>query len=47
MWDIRKQEPMDVFDGHVDTITGLQLSPDGLSLLSNSMDNTGNPSYSL
>lgn len=26
--------------GHTDTITGLELSPDGTSLLSNSMDNT-------
>ena len=30
--------------GHSDTVTGMQLSPDGSYLLSNSMDNTGNQS---
>ena len=28
--------------GHSDTVTGMQLSPDGSYLLSNAMDNTGN-----
>lgn len=41
MWDIRKKAVAYTLSGHLDTITGIALSPDGSSLLSNSMDNTG------
>ncbi|KAJ3112540.1 hypothetical protein HK098_008041, partial [Nowakowskiella sp. JEL0407] len=40
MWDLRKKEVVTMLSGHVDTVTGLRLSPDGGSLLSNAMDNT-------
>lgn len=40
VWDLRKEELQDKMQGHLDTITGLKLSPDGSRLLSNSMDNT-------
>ncbi|KAJ3209001.1 U5 small nuclear ribonucleoprotein [Dinochytrium kinnereticum] len=39
-WDLRKNEIVYTLQGHLDTITGLRLSPDGNSLLSNAMDNT-------
>eukprot|EP00884_Botryococcus_braunii_P019166 jgi/Botrbrau1/5933/Bobra.0366s0107.1 len=39
-WDLRKSEPVLTLAGHSDSVTGLRLSPDGNSLLSNSMDNT-------
>ncbi|KAJ3093125.1 hypothetical protein HK102_007964 [Quaeritorhiza haematococci] len=39
-WDLRKKEVVFTLSGHMDTITGLRLSPDGSSLLSNAMDNT-------
>jgi Prp8 binding protein len=31
VWDLAKggEEPVDVYDGHADSITGLRLSPDG------------------
>lgn len=41
VWDIRKKAVAYTLSGHLDTITGIALSPDGSSLLSNSMDNTG------
>jgi WD40 repeat protein len=41
-WDAAKLQDLDqpdlVLEGHTDTITGLALSPDGCSLLSNAMD---------
>lgn len=40
VWDTRKNEVLYSMKGHLDTITGLTLSPDGAYLLSNSMDNT-------
>jgi Prp8 binding protein len=36
-WDLRKSEPVLTMNGHSDSVTGLRLSPDGNSLLSNSM----------
>ncbi|KAI8851879.1 CG3436-like protein [Chytridium lagenaria] len=39
-WDVRKNEVVYTLQGHLDTITGLRLSPDGSNLLSNAMDNT-------
>ncbi|KAJ3105088.1 U5 small nuclear ribonucleoprotein [Phlyctochytrium planicorne] len=39
-WDMRKHEIVYTMPGHLDTITGLRVSPDGNSLLSNAMDNT-------
>ncbi len=41
VWDMRKEEMLFTLPGHVDTVTGLSVSPDGSYLLSNSMDNTG------
>lgn len=41
VWDLRKNDILYRLRGHTDTVTGLQLSPDGSYLLSNSMDNTG------
>lgn len=31
VWDLAKggEEPVDVYEGHADSITGLRLSPDG------------------
>lgn len=29
VWDLRKNEVVDEYQGHNDTITGLSLSPDG------------------
>lgn len=40
VWDLRSGSMQDSMQGHLDTITGLSLSPDGIHLLSNSMDNT-------
>jgi Prp8 binding protein len=41
-WDAAKLQDLDqpdmVLEGHTDTVTGLALSPDGCSLLSNAMD---------
>jgi Prp8 binding protein len=37
-WDIRKLETIRKYDSHVDTITGLKISPDNSYLLSNAMD---------
>lgn len=39
-WDLRKANQSMVLRGHADTITGMQLSPDGGHLLTNSADNT-------
>ena len=41
IWDLRKNEVLYAMRGHVDTVTGVELSPDGSYLLSNAMDNTG------
>ncbi|KAK3575997.1 hypothetical protein CHS0354_007535 [Potamilus streckersoni] len=40
VWDLRKNDVLYRMRGHSDTVTGLQLSPDGSYLLSNAMDNT-------
>ncbi|KAJ3413450.1 hypothetical protein HDV05_008019 [Chytridiales sp. JEL 0842] len=40
VWDLRKGAVSYELRGHLDTITGLRLSPDGGFLLSNAMDNT-------
>jgi Prp8 binding protein len=40
VWDLRKQAVTYTLMGHTDTVTSLQLSPDNLSLLSNSHDST-------
>lgn len=41
MWDLRKDdEPAMVLKGHVDTLTGMRVSPDGSHLLTNAMDGT-------
>ena len=42
VWDLRKNDMLYRMRGHSDTVTGMQLSPDGSYLLSNAMDNTGN-----
>ncbi|CAG8437578.1 10511_t:CDS:10 [Ambispora gerdemannii] len=39
-WDLRKKDVIYTLKGHMDTISGLSLSPDGSYLLSNAMDNT-------
>jgi len=39
-WDLRKNNVIFKLMEHKDTITGLELSPDGFFLLSNSMDNS-------
>jgi len=40
IWDLRNARIAHVLNGHRDTITCLDLSPDGSYILSNSMDNT-------
>ena len=40
VWDARKQEVIYTLQGHTDTITSLQISPDSQILLSNSHDST-------
>lgn len=40
LWDLRKGEVLFKLEGHTDIITGLEVSPDGNFVLSNSMDNT-------
>ncbi|RUS20404.1 u5 small nuclear ribonucleo protein 40 kDa protein-like protein [Endogone sp. FLAS-F59071] len=39
-WDLRKREVVYTLKGHMDTVSGIRLSPDGSYLLSNAMDNT-------
>ncbi|KAG0229372.1 hypothetical protein BGW42_001625 [Actinomortierella wolfii] len=39
-WDMRKKAISYSLVGHMDTISGMQLSPDGNQLLTNAMDNT-------
>eukprot|EP01080_Neovahlkampfia_damariscottae_P001078 gene1078-10597_t len=39
-WDLKKLENIYSLEGHKDSITGISLSPDGNSILSNSMDQT-------
>ena len=41
VWDLRQTQLMYSLAGHMDTITGLRVSPNGNYLLSNSMDDTG------
>lgn len=40
VWDLRRTDPVMKLQGHLDMITGMQLSPDGSYLLTNSMDCT-------
>lgn len=40
VWDMRKNDVLYRLRGHIDTVTGIALSPDGSYILSNSMDNT-------
>ncbi|ESO00618.1 hypothetical protein HELRODRAFT_185760 [Helobdella robusta] len=40
VWDLRKNDVVYAMKGHMDTVTGLRLSPDGSYLLSTAMDNT-------
>jgi len=40
VWDLRKNDILYRMRGHSDTVTGLELSPEGSYLLSNGMDNT-------
>lgn len=40
VWDLRKNEVAMKLQGHTETITSMQLSPDGSYLLTNSMDCT-------
>ncbi|CEP19878.1 hypothetical protein [Parasitella parasitica] len=40
VWDVRKNQLAYTMKGHMDTIAGMSLSPDGNNLLTNSMDNT-------
>ncbi|KAL1826999.1 uncharacterized protein LOC108205791 [Daucus carota subsp. sativus] len=40
VWDLRRNEVTMTLEGHQDTITGMQLSPDGSYLLTNGMDST-------
>lgn len=40
VWDARKRETLYTLDGHTDTVTSLEVSPDSQSLLSNSHDST-------
>lgn len=40
VWDVRKKAIIYALQGHQDTITSLQISPDSQSLLSNSFDGT-------
>mmetsp|Transcript_59432 Transcript_59432/g.112170 ORF Transcript_59432/g.112170 Transcript_59432/m.112170 type:complete len:293 (-) Transcript_59432:334-1212(-) len=39
-WDRRRESVAFTLEGHEDTVTGMSLSPDGASLLTNSMDKT-------
>lgn len=45
VWDVRKNQLAYTMKGHMDTISGMSLSPDGSNLLTNSMDNTGKNIY--
>eukprot|EP00270_Netrium_digitus_P011957 TRINITY_DN3833_c0_g1_i1.p1 TRINITY_DN3833_c0_g1~~TRINITY_DN3833_c0_g1_i1.p1 ORF type:complete len:364 (-),score=72.05 TRINITY_DN3833_c0_g1_i1:151-1242(-) len=40
VWDVRKGEVVMRMAGHMDTVTGMRLSPDGSYLLTNAMDST-------
>lgn len=40
VWDLRKRSVVYTMRGHQDTVTSLSVSPDGQSILSNSMDST-------
>ena len=40
VWDLRKNTVLYKMKGHMDTVTGLALSPDGSYVLSNAMDNS-------
>jgi len=40
VWDLRNQKVLYSLQGHNDTVSGLELSPDGAFLLSTGMDNT-------
>lgn len=40
IWDLKHSEVSTVMKGHIDSVTCLNLSPDGNFVLSNSMDNT-------
>lgn len=40
VWDLRKNSLLYKMQGHVDTVTGMAVSPDGSYLLSTAMDNT-------
>ncbi|KAL9548054.1 hypothetical protein MBANPS3_005867 [Mucor bainieri] len=40
VWDVRKNQLAYTMKGHMDTVSGMALSPDGNNLLTNSMDNT-------
>lgn len=40
VWDARKMDVVYTMPGHTDTVTSLEISPDGQSLLSNSHDST-------
>lgn len=46
VWDLRQTQLMYSLAGHMDTVTGLRVSPNGNYLLSNSMDDTGEPASS-
>uniref|UniRef100_UPI0035902FA5 U5 small nuclear ribonucleoprotein 40 kDa protein n=1 Tax=Myxine glutinosa TaxID=7769 RepID=UPI0035902FA5 len=39
-WDLRQNKLVYTMKGHLDSVTGLSLSPDGSYVLSNAMDNT-------
>ena len=41
VWDLRQTEVAYTLSGHMDTVTGLSVSPNGHYLLSNGMDDTG------
>jgi len=41
VWDLRKNDVLYRMQGHADTVTGTELSPDGSYLLTTAMDNTG------
>lgn len=41
VWDVRKNDVAYTLKGHMDTVSGMALSPDGAHLLTNAMDNTG------
>ncbi|XP_002739808.1 U5 small nuclear ribonucleoprotein 40 kDa protein-like [Saccoglossus kowalevskii] len=40
VWDLRKNDIVYKMRGHSDTITGMELSPDGSYIVTNAMDNT-------